>query len=231
MQLYSKIGRTLNILTRLPIVLVNLVYSSYLTLRFVDQYDKFPAISIVGAISFKITKGSGAQLIIRDQLKIMPWLLGNSPSCICIGNGGCVEINGEFIIGDDVRINVESGARLIIGGKENESASGITMRSVVLVYKELKIGKDCIIAWDTFITDCDWHYLEGSETYKITEIGDHVWIAAGAKVLKGARIGNDSIVAAQSVVNSGDYPAKSLLAGAPAKIVKSPAPEWHRDMR
>ena len=52
-------------------------------------------------------------------------------------------------------------------------------------------------------------------------IGDDVWIGAGAMILKGAKIGSGSIVAAGAVVLSGDWPARSVLAGNPARVVKT----------
>ena len=52
-------------------------------------------------------------------------------------------------------------------------------------------------------------------------IGNDVWIGAGCIILKGAKVGSGSIVAAGSVVTKGDYPPKSILAGNPARIVKS----------
>jgi len=52
-------------------------------------------------------------------------------------------------------------------------------------------------------------------------IGDDVWVGAQAIILKGAMIGDGSIVAAGAVVVRGDYPARSLLAGNPAKVVRS----------
>lgn len=56
---------------------------------------------------------------------------------------------------------------------------------------------------------------------KEIKIGDNVWIGANAIILKGAKIGDGSIVAAGAVVASGDYPERSLIAGNPAKIIKS----------
>ncbi|WP_082172301.1 MULTISPECIES: DapH/DapD/GlmU-related protein [Serratia] len=50
-------------------------------------------------------------------------------------------------------------------------------------------------------------------------IGENVWIGAGAVILPGVRIGNNSIIAANSVVTS-DVPANVLYAGAPAKFKK-----------
>jgi acetyltransferase-like isoleucine patch superfamily enzyme len=57
-------------------------------------------------------------------------------------------------------------------------------------------------------------------------IGNDVWFGAGAIVLKGARIGDGCVVAGGSVVTAGDYPARSVIAGNPARVVKSiPAAE------
>jgi acetyltransferase-like isoleucine patch superfamily enzyme len=52
-------------------------------------------------------------------------------------------------------------------------------------------------------------------------IGDDVWLGAGVIVLKGAQIGHGSTVASGSVVTAGVYPQRSILAGNPARVVKS----------
>lgn len=46
-------------------------------------------------------------------------------------------------------------------------------------------------------------------------IGDNVWLGAGVVVLPGVKIGNNSVVAANSVVLS-DVPENVLYAGTPA---------------
>jgi len=51
-----------------------------------------------------------------------------------------------------------------------------------------------------------------------------VWIAAGATVIGGVTIGENSVVAAGSVVTR-DVPANMLVAGNPARIVRSIAEE------
>lgn len=51
-------------------------------------------------------------------------------------------------------------------------------------------------------------------------IGDDVWVGANATILKGAKIGNGCIVASGAVVLRGEYPAQSVIAGNPAKVVK-----------
>jgi acetyltransferase-like isoleucine patch superfamily enzyme len=58
-------------------------------------------------------------------------------------------------------------------------------------------------------------------------IGDHVWIAAHAIVLKGVEIGRDSIVAAGAVVTRSCGPGV-ILAGNPAAIIKEGV-TWRRE--
>ena len=52
------------------------------------------------------------------------------------------------------------------------------------------------------------------------EVGDDVMIGANSVILEGVKIGNGSVVAAGSVVVD-DVPAGVVVAGSPAKIVKS----------
>jgi len=50
-------------------------------------------------------------------------------------------------------------------------------------------------------------------------IGDNVWIGDKATILPGVTIGNGAIVGANSVVTK-DVPARAVVAGSPAKIIK-----------
>ena len=53
-----------------------------------------------------------------------------------------------------------------------------------------------------------------------TRIGSHCFIGANAIILCGVTIGDRCVIAAGSVVNK-DVPPRSMVAGNPAKIVKS----------
>ncbi|WP_272950976.1 acyltransferase [Aeromonas veronii] len=50
-------------------------------------------------------------------------------------------------------------------------------------------------------------------------IGKNVWIGDGAVILANVKIGDGAIIAANSVVNR-DVPPHSVVAGAPAKVIK-----------
>lgn len=76
------------------------------------------------------------------------------------------------------------------------------------------------------------HPLEPSErraavTAKPVVIERNVWIAAGSIILGGVRIGENSVVAAGSVVTR-DVPPNSLVAGNPARVVRGVSGEADR---
>lgn len=209
--------------------LLGYLYACYLTARYVDERTAFPAMRFSGGlIRLCIRKERGAKLILRGKLIVQPWM-GNMRALLDIGAGGAIIIENDFVIGEEVRLKVFSNATLRCGGKDRESASGITARSTVMVYRNLRIGKDALIAWDTFLTDCDWHSIVGQPMQADTILEDHIWVAMGAKILKGAHIGANSIVACQAVVTGGNYPPGSLLAGVPARVAKSAIPQWSRE--
>lgn len=60
----------------------------------------------------------------------------------------------------------------------------------------------------------------GVESALSIVIGNDVWIGMGAKILPGVTIGNNVVVAAGAVVNK-DIPDNSIVAGVPAKVIKT----------
>jgi carbonic anhydrase/acetyltransferase-like protein (isoleucine patch superfamily) len=53
------------------------------------------------------------------------------------------------------------------------------------------------------------------------EVGDGCLVGMGATIMNGARIGEGSIVAAGALVTEGKgFPPRSLIVGAPAKLVR-----------
>jgi acetyltransferase-like isoleucine patch superfamily enzyme len=52
------------------------------------------------------------------------------------------------------------------------------------------------------------------------KISRNVWIGASATILPGITIGENSVIAAGSVVTK-DVPANTVVAGIPAKIIKN----------
>lgn len=180
-------------------------------------------------LKIKISVAPTARFICNGILRIEAWQGGNEPVTIKLREQSELIIDGDFIIGNGTRIIVDSGASLYIGGKKNESASGITEKSLIMVRKKVHIGADCIIAWNVYLTDCDWHAIYGQDNQADVVIGEHVWIACNASILKGANIGDNCIVGAHSVISKKSIPAGSLIAGIPGQILANNV-RWNRDM-
>ena len=52
------------------------------------------------------------------------------------------------------------------------------------------------------------------------KIGSRVWIGAHATILSGVTVGNNAVIAAGAVVTK-DVPDNAVVAGVPAKIIKT----------
>jgi acetyltransferase-like isoleucine patch superfamily enzyme len=204
--------------------------SAYLTFKYVDDFSVFPAMQFRGRFRVKISKEKGAKLIISDRLILERWTHRKATTVIELKKDSKIIIENQFMLGDGIKVYLNEGANLILKGRKNESGCGITGNSTVMVNDSLQIGYDCIIAWDTFLTDCDWHTISGKKHTSTTNIGGTVWIGVGVKVLKGVTLGNGCIVTSNSVVTKGNYANKTMLTGLPAKVVKENIADWTRDM-
>lgn len=90
---------------------------------------------------------------------------------------------------------------------------------VFLDNAQISIGNDTLIGPNVTLTTASHETspaLRGSGvTQAPINIGDNVWLGAGVVVLPGVTIGNNSVIAANSVVRS-DVPENALYAGTPA---------------
>ncbi|CAK7078296.1 MAG: 2,3,4,5-tetrahydropyridine-2,6-dicarboxylate N-acetyltransferase [Parabacteroides sp.] len=119
------------------------------------------------------------------------------------------------------------------------SYSKIGPGSKVLSVNRIEVGAYTAIARNVTICDNNNHPInpidrkimratpEGSFERSWTNsenkpiiIGENVWIGENSRICKGVNIGENSIIAANSVVTK-DIPANSVAAGNPAKIVKT----------
>ena len=111
--------------------------------------------------------------------------------------------------------------------------------ALLMCEQEITIGTHCLISWNVGIADSDFHPLDPVARRRDAElmnpyfakgerppiptrpvhIGNNVWIGMGAIVLKGVTIGDNSVIAAASVVTK-SIPANCIAAGNPAKIVR-----------
>jgi len=88
----------------------------------------------------------------------------------------------------------------------------------------VSIGKNCMISANCILTAVSHHNdsltrISEEGFQKAIIMGDNVWIGAGAIILPGINIGNNSIVGAGSVVTK-SIPENEIWAGNPARFVK-----------
>ena len=109
--------------------------------------------------------------------------------------------------------------------------------SLLSADNQISIGNFCFISSDVLIYDNNGHptsqclrreqlrrlHVEPLNNYEAVNdpviIHDDVWVGNRAIILKGVTIGKGAIVAAGAVVTK-DVPARMIVAGNPAKVVK-----------
>ena len=124
------------------------------------------------------------------------WLNGNIDLCT----------NGLFYIG------------------KNSSSNGSSFR--IYEGKSIILGDDCMFSWGIWVSTCDHHLIYDNLTHKRVNhsksifVGDHIWCAQDACILKGAFVPSGSVLGARSV-NLGTMFSNSIYAGNKSKLVKS----------
>lgn len=87
----------------------------------------------------------------------------------------------------------------------------------------LEIGDDCLIGHNTVIATLN-HGLAPSQRGDLhpspVVVGRNVWIGANVTILPGVTVGDDAVIAAASVVTK-DVPARALVVGSPARVVRT----------
>lgn len=165
--------------------------------------------------------GSGAKIWGRVGLRRFPG------SVIRIGNGlHAVCRPGRYafnIFPQAIMRTYSPSSRIEIGDRVGFNSIAIFCRS-----QKISIGSGTLIGGNCQISDTDGHPLwppESRSFYPGTEhdapvtIGKNVFIGLNVTILKGTSIGDNSVIAAGSVV-TGDIPRNCLVAGIPARVVR-----------
>ena len=107
--------------------------------------------------------------------------------------------------------NMKFGKRVFINsGCKFQDQGGITIGNDVLV------GHNCVIATLNHVMDPD---RRADMIPAPVKIGNKVWIGANVTILQGVTIGEGAVIAAGAVVNK-DVPARTVVGGIPAKVLK-----------
>ena len=131
-----------------------------------------------------------------------------------------INLDDEVVIKKGAQICSCNAAAAITIGKRTT----VGFYTFIYASNSIKIGNDCLIAPFVYIVDSD-HSIEmgrpinaqPNQTERII-INNDVWIATGAKILKGVVIGEGAVVAAGAVVKD-NVPPYTIVGGIPAKII------------
>ena len=180
-------------------------------------------VEVYGSNNFYVLYGESeiiSELILNNKDKIKNFRVENDRRNSAIPMLDLLAIDARIEPGAIIRDKVIIGKNAVIMmgaviniGAEIGEGSMVDMNAVVgargKIGKRVHLGAGAVVAG----------VLE-PPSKSPCEIGDDVMIGANSVILEGVKIGNGSVVAAGSVVVD-DVPAGVVVAGSPAKIVKS----------
>lgn len=100
--------------------------------------------------------------------------------------------------------------------------------SVIIAAENISLGHDVMIARNVVIYDSDFHAVDKNKPISSpVTIGDHVWIATNATVLKGVSIGKGAMIAANTVVTE-NVADETMVAGRQECVTLKETVHWTR---
>ena len=127
----------------------------------------------------------------------------------------CILSNVELWI-EDNECTISIGDRTTIEGAHIAATEG----------KSISIGEDCMFSHGIEIRNGDSHTIfDTSSRQRINsaqavKIGNHVWLSADSKILKGSIIGDGTVIGAGTIVTNNAVDQNSIYTGIPARKVK-----------
>lgn len=137
---------------------------------------------------------------------------------VALGNNVVIGRNAWFDISRKTK-----GGQIIIG---DGTQAGRNL--VASACKRISIGKKCLISYNVTLVDHDHDVFDptispmdaGITEGKEITIEDECFVGAHSFILKGVHLGKHCVVGANSVVTK-SFPAYSVIAGSPAKLVRT----------
>jgi acetyltransferase-like isoleucine patch superfamily enzyme len=158
---------------------------------------------------------AGKNLILDDNVSI------NALSTDGIQMGDHVSIARDSIL-FCTGVIAQKGKGITIGNR-----TGIGARAFLAGQGGITIGDDVITGPNIKVFSENHNFSDLTQTIKqqgvtkqATVIGNNCWIGGDVTILAGVTIGDGCVIAAASVVTK-SVPANSVVAGVPAKVVKS----------
>ncbi len=157
--------------------------------------------------------------------------IGNLDKHICIGLGASYGMGNTtyWSVSDNAIVEFMGdatfgkGTQIVVDGQLKCGANFYCNANCIInAGKSIIFGDDNLIGWNVTIIDGDGHDVihngKTGDRYEEIKLGNHVWIAAQASILKGTVL-QDGCVVAFGGLASKSYQQENLLIGGTNKII------------
>ena len=138
-----------------------------------------------------------------------------------IGRKATLHVGRWAWIGHGSKIRVHEG-EVSIGAK-----TVMGQDCTISAFQHVSIGRECILADRVMLIDFDHGVTEVERPIRVqgiykrdVRVGHNVWIGYGACVLRGVSVGDNSVVGTSSVLTR-NVPANAVVAGVPARVIRT----------
>ena len=144
------------------------------------------------------------------------------PRCeLEVGREGTLELGRWSWVGHGCKIRSHEGT-VSIGAK-----TVLGQECTISSFQHVSIGRECVIADRVMLIDFDHGMVEVERPIRLqgiykrdVHVGNNVWIGYGACILRGVIVGDNAVIGTNAVVTK-DVPPNSVVAGVPARVIRT----------
>lgn len=177
-------------------------------------------------IARNVFLGSHVKLYSKGQIKLGAKTKIRDFTKIDALSSDGVDIGDHCVIGENCRIECTGSLEHIGKGVKIGNRTSLGSDCYFGAAGGIEIGDDVVAGQYIRFHSENHNYTDTNKlikdqgvSHKGIRIGSNCWIGAGAVFLDGASLGDGCVVGANAVVTKA-FPANSVIAGVPAKIVK-----------
>jgi acetyltransferase-like isoleucine patch superfamily enzyme len=137
-----------------------------------------------------------------------------------IGRRATLRVGRWAWIGHGSKIRVHEG-EVSIGSK-----TVMGQDCTISAFQHVSIGRECILADRVMLIDFDHGVTEVDRPIRLqgiykrdVHVGHNVWIGYGACVLRGVKVGDNSVIGTGAVLTK-EVPENAVVAGVPARVIR-----------
>jgi acetyltransferase-like isoleucine patch superfamily enzyme len=137
-----------------------------------------------------------------------------------IGRRATLRVGRWAWIGHGSKIRVHEG-EVSIGAK-----TVMGQDCTISAFRHVSIGRECILADRVMLIDFDHGVTEVDRPIRLqgiykrdVHVGHNVWIGYGACVLRGVKVGDNSVIGTGAVLTK-EVPENAVVAGVPARVIR-----------